>query len=82
MYVLIFISSNYIYENWNYELSDKMIKIILMEKVDIDISCLNEAHMTTIIDSGVKELIEYIDTNIKKFLHPQKAKKQKSPFSS
>lgn len=59
---------NYIYENWNYELSDKMIKIVLVEKADTNIGNLDEAHFTTIRDSGADELINYIDTNLNEYV--------------
>ncbi|CAA6809876.1 MAG: Unknown protein [uncultured Sulfurovum sp.] len=59
---------NYIYENWNYELSERMIQIMLDEKADINIGDLNEAHFSTIRRSGVEELISYIDTNIEEYV--------------
>jgi len=59
---------NYIYENWNYELSDKMIQIMLSKKADINMSDLEEAHFTTIRVSRAEALIEYIDTNIDEYV--------------
>ena len=59
---------DYIYNYRHYELSKKMIEIMLKEKGNIDISTLEDAHLTTIRNSEAEELKTYIDTNITEYI--------------
>jgi len=58
----------YIYENWNYQLNNTMIKIMLNEKANISMDDLEKAHLTTVRESGAEELIAYINSNIDEYV--------------
>ncbi|MDH6357345.1 hypothetical protein [Parabacteroides sp. PF5-9] len=61
---------DYIYENNFYEINDENISmILLLFNKDIDKRTLIESNYSTILNSGCKDLIDYIEDNISTYIN-------------
>jgi energy-coupling factor transporter ATP-binding protein EcfA2 len=59
---------DYIYQHRLYQLNDHNIRLLLIAKSTISIENLNVSYYSTILRSGLKELLSYINDNFQKYV--------------